>query len=162
MISNTSGYLNVNHKTLERAIKRRVNFECDLANFLWTSSDRLPRCNMKLTSEVKSLVEFFWHDNTRVSPNSRDFLKLRVGSKIRDPHPKHLLDMTQIEMFKKFVDGKVLTITISQRSFKKCKSWYVRINKERIICCCKNHVQFLYHYDVFRSICGTMHSKEML
>ena len=88
-------------------------------------------------------------DNTRVSRNSRDVLKLRVGSKIRDPHPKHLLDMTQTEMFKKFVDAKVLTITISQRSFEKCKPWYVRINKERITCFCKTHVQFHYHYDVF-------------
>ena len=56
---------------------------------------------MKLTSEVKNLVENFWHDNTRVSPNSKDVLKLRVGSKIRDPHPKHLLDMTQTKLFKK-------------------------------------------------------------
>ena len=87
---------------------------------------------------------------------------MRIGSKIRDPHPKHLLDMTQTELFKKFVDGKVLNITISQRSFEKCKPWYVRINKERITCCCKNHVQFCYNYDVFRSIHGTLHSKELL
>ena len=79
LISNISGYLNVNRKTLERAVKRRVNFECDPANIFWTSSGRLPRCDMKLTIEVKCLVEFFWHNNTRVSPNSRDVLKLRVG-----------------------------------------------------------------------------------
>ena len=111
----------MNCKTLERVVKRRVNFECNPTNISWTSSGRLPRCDMKLTSEVKSLVKKIWHDNTRVSPNSRDVLKLRVGSKIYDPHPKHILDMTQTEMFKKFVDGKVLTITISQRSFEKCK-----------------------------------------
>ena len=57
--------------------------------------------------------------------------------------------MTQTELFKKFVDGKVLAITISQRSFEKCKPWYVTINKERITYCCKTHVQFHYHYDVF-------------
>ena len=101
---------------------------------MWTSSARLSRCDMKLTREVKSLVEIFWHDNTRVLPNSRDVLKLRVGSKIYDPHSKHLLDMTQTKLFRKFVDGKVLTITISQRSFEKCKPWYVRINKEIITC----------------------------
>ena len=111
----------MNSKTLERAIKRRVNFECDPTNILWTSSGRFLRCDMKLTSEVKSLVEKIWHDNTRVSPNSRYVLKLSVGSKIHDPHPKHLLDMTQTEFFRKFVDGKVLTITISQRSFEKCE-----------------------------------------
>ena len=152
----------MSHKILERVVKRRVNFECDPTNILWVSSSRFLRCDMKLTSEVKSLVENFWHDNTRVSPNSRDVLKLRVGSEIHNPHPKHLLDMTQIELFRKFVDDKVLTITISQRSFEKCKPWYVRINKERIMCFYKTHVQFCYHYDVFLSICGTMHSKEML
>ena len=41
LISNISGHLNVNRKTLERAIKRRVNFECDPTNILWTSSGRL-------------------------------------------------------------------------------------------------------------------------
>ena len=40
-ISNISGYLNVNRKTLERVVKRRVNFECDPTNILWTSSGRL-------------------------------------------------------------------------------------------------------------------------
>ena len=57
--------------------------------------------------------------------------------------------MTQIKLFRKFVDGKVLTITISQRSFEKCKPWYVRINKEGITCFCKIHAQFYYHYDIF-------------
>ena len=79
LISNISGYLNVNHKTLERVVKRRVDFECDPANSLWTSSGRLSRSDMKLTSEVKSLAAKIWHDNTRVSPNSRDVLKLRIA-----------------------------------------------------------------------------------
>ena len=92
----------MNRKTLERVVKRRVNFECDPTDILWTFSGRFPRCDMKLSSEVKSLVENFWHDNTRVSPNSRDVLKLRVGSKICDPYLKHLLDMTQTKMFKFF------------------------------------------------------------
>ena len=74
LISNISGYLNVNHKTLERVVKRRVNFECGIVNSLWTCSGRLPRFDMKLTNEVESFVEFFWHDNTRVSPNLRDVL----------------------------------------------------------------------------------------
>ena len=56
LISNISGYFNVNCKTLESAVKRRVNFECDPTNILWTSSGRLPICDMKLTSEVKILI----------------------------------------------------------------------------------------------------------
>lgn len=161
MMTNISRYLNIHRKNLSRAVKRRVNFESDLANNLWTFSGRLPRFDMKLTGEVKNLIEKFWHDNTRVSPNVRDVLKLRVGSKIRDPHPKHLLDMIQTELYKKNLDDKVLTISICQRSFEKCKPWYVRINKERVTCCCKTHVQFRYHYDVFRYIRVTMHSNGM-
>ena len=87
----------MNHKNLEITIKRRVKFECDATNIVWISSGRHLRYDMKLTIKVKILVEFFLHD-TRASPNSRYVLKLRVGSKIRDPHPKHL---TQTELFKK-------------------------------------------------------------
>lgn len=148
-MTNISGYLNIHCKTLSRAVKRRVKFESDPRNNLWTFSGRLPRSDMKLTGEVKTLIKKIWHDNTRVSPNTRDVLKLRVGSKFRDPHPKHLLDMTKTELYKKKLVDKVLTISISQRSFEKCKPWYVRINKERVTCCGKTHVQFRYHYDVF-------------
>lgn len=59
MMSNISGYLNIHRKTLSRAVKRRVNFEIDPTNKLWTFSGRLPRSNMKLTSGVKNLIEKF-------------------------------------------------------------------------------------------------------
>lgn len=97
---------------------------------------------MKLNIEIKSLVEKYWHDNTRVSSNARDVLKLRVGSKIHDPHPKHLLDTTQTKFYKKNCDYLVLigNISISQRSFETCKPWYVKINKQKISCYCKTHV----------------------
>ena len=134
-----------------RATKRRESIEKDPINQCWSFNGRLPRSDMKLTNEIKSLINFFWHDNTRVSPNIRDVLKLRVGSKIHEPHPKHLLDMTQTELYKKKLDASILplNINISQRSFKKCKPWYVRINTQQISCCCKTHVQFHYYYDSF-------------
>lgn len=52
--------------------------------------------------------------------------------------------MTQTQLYNNFVNEKVLSsfnISLIQRSFKKCKPWYVRINKKRITCCCKAHMQ---------------------
>lgn len=118
MLSDISGYLNLHHRTLSRAAKRRDTIEIDPLNHCWSFSGRLQRSDMKLNDETKQLIAKFWHDNTRVSSNARDVLKLRVGSKIRDPHPKHLLDMTQTEFFKKFSDESMLmNLQISQRSF---------------------------------------------
>lgn len=132
MLSKISKYIKLNPKTLIRATKRRESIEKDPINHCWSFSGRLPRSDMKLTNKIKYLIEKYWHDNRRVSPNIRDVLKLRVGSKIHEPHPKHLLDMTQTELYKKFLDDSILpfNITISQRSFEKCKPWYVRINKQ--------------------------------
>lgn len=54
---------------------------------------------MKSNNEINSCIENFWHDNTRVSFNARDVLKLRFELKIHDRHSKILLDMTQIEFY---------------------------------------------------------------
>ena len=43
-----------------------------------------------------------WHDHTRPYSNRKDVLKLRRGSKDREPHIKNLLDITQTELYEKF------------------------------------------------------------
>lgn len=155
MIGNLSGYLNIHRKTLQRAMKRRKSIEIDPINQCWSFSGRLPRSDRKLTNEIKIIIEKFWHDHTRVSPNIKDVLKEKksLGSKDYKPeHAKHFLDMTQTQLYNKFVNDKVLSafnISVSQRSFEKCKPWYVRINKQRVTCCCKTHMQFRYYYQVF-------------
>ena len=151
MVNNISEVLKIHPKTFLRVAKRRESIENYPINQCWSFSGRLPRFDMKLNVEIKSLIKKYWHDNTRVSSNARDVLKLRVGSKVHDPHPKHLLDTTQTEFYRKFCSDSVLpgNIKISQRSFEKCKPWYVKINKQQISCCCKIHVQFHYFYDVF-------------
>jgi hypothetical protein len=137
MLCNISKYIKLNPKTLIRDAKRRESIEKDPINHFWIFSGRLPKSDMKLTNEIKYLNKKYWHDNTRVSPNIRDVLKLRVGSKIREPHPKHLLDMTQTELYKIFLDNSILpfNISISQRSFEKCKPWYTLelINNESLV-----------------------------
>lgn len=168
MIGNLSGYLNIHRKTLQRAMKRRKSIEIDLVNQCWSFSSRLPRSDRKLTNEIKIIIENFLHDHTRVSPNIKDVLeeKKSLGSKDYKPeHAKHFLDMTQTQLYNKFVNDKVLSpfnISVSQRSFEKCKPWYVRINKQRVTCCCKTHMQFRYYYQVFRHIHGTLHTNNFM
>ena len=57
---------------------------------------------MKLVDAIKGLVQSFWHDHTRPSSNRKDVLKLRRGSKDHEPHIKHLLDITQTELYERF------------------------------------------------------------
>ena len=57
---------------------------------------------MKLIDAGKGLVQDFWHDNTIPSSNQKDVLKLRRGSRDREPHIKHFLDMTQTELYERF------------------------------------------------------------
>ena len=75
MIGNLSGYLNINPKTLWRAMKRRKSIEIDLINQCLSFIGRFPRFDRKLTNEIKNVIEKYWHDHTRVSPHSKYVLK---------------------------------------------------------------------------------------
>ena len=109
---------------------------------------------MKLIDVVKELVQKFWHDNTRPSSNQRDVLKLRKGVRGGEPHVKHFLDTTQTELYERFKNEHT-QLNLGQRSFEKCKPWYVRICIDRNTCCCRYHVEFEYYYDTYRHIfCG--------
>ena len=44
---------------------------------------------------------------------------------------------------------------MGQRSFKKCKPWYVKINTTHNTCCCRYHIEYSYYYDTYIHIlCG--------
>ena len=103
---------------------------------LWGFSGRFPRKDMKLVEAVKGLVHMFWHDNTRPSYNMKDVLRHCRGSRNNEPHVKHYLDMTQTQLFDMFKVSHV-QLRLKQRSFKKCKHWYVRINTIWNTCCCR-------------------------
>ena len=62
---------------------------------MWAFTGRLPHSDMKLIEAVKGLVQEYWHDNNITSSNQKDVVKLRKGSRDREPHIKHFLDMTQ-------------------------------------------------------------------
>jgi hypothetical protein len=113
---------------------------------LWAFTSRLPRSDMKLIGAVKGLVQDFWHENTRPSSNQKYVLKLRRGSRDHEPHIKHFLDITQTKLYERFRTVHS-ALNLGQRSFHKCKPWYVRINTICNTCCCRYHIEYGYYYD---------------
>ena len=75
---------------------------------------------MKLIDAVKGLVQDFWRDNSTPSSNQNDVLNLRRGSRDREPHFKHFIDMTQIELYERF-RHEHNELKLGKISFKKCK-----------------------------------------
>jgi hypothetical protein len=57
-------------------------------------TSRLPCFDVELIGVVKRLVQYFWNENNRPSPNQNDLLNLRRGSRDHESHIKHFLDMT--------------------------------------------------------------------
>ena len=112
---------------------------------------------MKLVDAINELVHTFWHDHTRLSSNQRDVLKLRKGSTEREPHVKHFLDTTQIELYERFRNEHT-QLTMGQWSFEKCKPWYVRICIDRNTCYCRYHAEYEYFYDTYKYIFCDLHS----
>ena len=82
-------------KTLQKYSIRRDSLETGCQIDMWAFTGRLPRSNMKLIEAIKGLVQEYWHNNSRPSSNQKDVVNLRKGSRDREPHIKHFLDMTQ-------------------------------------------------------------------
>ena len=76
-------------------------------------------------------------------------LKLRKGSTECEPHVKHFLDTTQIELYEIFINDHT-QLNLGQRSFEKCKPWYVHICIDRNTCYCRYHVEYEYFYDTYK------------
>lgn len=81
LLSKTCLDMNLNCKTFFRALRRRTRVDSPPQNDTWVFSGRLPRVNMKLTENAKDEIQQFWHSNSRVSPNVKDVLMLRIGKK---------------------------------------------------------------------------------
>ena len=153
----TSQIVPLHPKTLKKYSIRRDSLDVEgQMEKLWAFSGRLPRKDMKLVEAVKGLVHTFWHDNTRPSSNTKDVLKHCRGSKHIEPHVKHYLDMTQTQLFEMFKNAH-LELRLGQRSFEKCKPWYVRINTIRNTCCCRYHIEFDLYYHTFAHIRRVLH-----
>ena len=56
----------------------------------------------RLAENVKELARNCWLEESRVSLHTRDVLRRRIARNQYEEHPKHILPMTQIELFNKF------------------------------------------------------------
>ena len=83
------------------------------------------------------------------------------GSRNTEPHVQHYLDMTQTQLFEMFKVVHV-ELRLGQRSFEKCKPWYVRINTIQNTCCCRYHIEFDLYYHTFAHIRRFLHPKHVL
>ena len=124
---------------------------------MWAFTGRLPRFDMKLIEAVKGLVQEYWHDNSRPSSNQKDVVKLRKGSRDREPHIKHFLDMTQTKLYERLRRAHT-ELNLGQRSFEKCKPWYVRVNTTHNTCCCHYHIEYGYYNDTYMYIFHVLHN----
>ena len=74
----------------------------------------------RLEENVKELARNCWLEESRVSPHTRDVLRRRIARNKYEEHPKHILPMTQIELFNKFKEEhkevKISTNTFVQQN----------------------------------------------
>ena len=135
-----------NIKTPRKYYHRWGSLDTGVPKNLWAFTCRLPHSDMNLIGAVRGLVQDSWHENTRPSSNQKDVIKLRRGSRDHEPHIKHFLNITQIELYERF---KTIhsALNLGQISFHKCKPWYVRINTIHNTCCCIYHIEYGYYYD---------------
>ena len=127
LVTATSKVLSISRRTLARRISTREQLETINPNQCWAIVCRCPR-NDKVSNEWHDIVVNFWTENSRVSSNRRDVLTHRISRGVREEHQKHLLDISQTELFHKFQDAH-RDITIGQRTFEAMKPWYIRPNK---------------------------------
>ena len=103
--------------------------------------DRMGEC-------VKDIVQKYWLEHARVSPNSRDVIRQILSQNVYEICPKHIMEMTQVQLFNKFKhDHRGINMSIT--TFLQQKPWYVRPITIRDTCGCHYHVQFKLYYDMF-------------
>ena len=95
LMRKTRKILKIGRGTLRRAMLRRERLEDPTKNELWTFSSRLLRKDKEISEVLKSLIKYFWENDTCVSPNQRDIVRRSIGSQNHDLHAKHFLDSTQ-------------------------------------------------------------------
>jgi hypothetical protein len=96
-----------------------------------------------------------WLEEYRISPHTRDVLQRRIVQKQYEEHPKHILPMTQIELFNKFKEEKKED-KISINTFVQQKPWFVRPIIVHDTCFRRYHVEFELYYDTFLDFCKTL------
>ena len=108
---------------MRRALSRRERIDDPFQNETRAFGGRLPCFDKKLSDGVKEEIKLFWHSSSRVSPNAKVVLKLRIGIRDRTSHPKHYLEVSQTMLLKEFRESNP-RFHISQRAFESLKPFY--------------------------------------
>ena len=97
-----------------------------------------------ISEDTKKLAFDFWlqPENSRPANNKNDIKRVRISKSVYSSHGCHILDKTQTEVYLEF-KAKFPHIKIGQRSFEKCKPFYLRSAclKDKSTCCCRQHVE---------------------
>ncbi|KAH9308100.1 hypothetical protein KI387_036011, partial [Taxus chinensis] len=142
--------LGLSRKTVSRYAKRRKTLDDSTMEGNWALMCRNPHSD-KIEDNIVKIVSDFWTERTHPSSNVRDVLKHKVTRNNYDEYIKHWLEITQHEMYIKFTEENS-DVKIGQRMFENLKPWYVRTDKVLDTCCCRYHVEFDYHYQVYRKL----------
>ena len=112
-------------------------------NLRWLDVSRKTRSDA-ISANTKKLAYEFWAspDISRPTGNKKDIVRERVAAKTYMTHEKQLLDKSQTEVYLEF-KSKYPEIKIGQRTFEKCKPFFVKPAREedRVSCCCRTHVE---------------------
>jgi hypothetical protein len=146
--------LGTSRKTLGKHRKFRFQIDANDELACWTMISRQPYKD-RLAENVKELARNCWLEESRVSPHTRDVLRRRIARNQYEEHPKHILPMTQIELFNKFKEEHK-EVKISINTFVQQKPWFVRPITVRDTCCCRYHVEFELYYDTFSDFGKTL------
>ena len=118
--------------------------------------------NQVANEQLIAKIHDFWLSPgiTRVSTSKRDVLKLKHPDGTTEKAPKHWLEMTQLEVFRKF-QKKEPGIKIGLRCFEQNKPKQVRrlTRRDTISCCCRYHEDMRLAVTAYQRAHERLHSK---
>ena len=104
--------------------ERRRRLSLGEESALWGSIGHAPHHNRLLHPKLISLIETFWEEHTRASPEFKKVLRKRISKGVYAQHHACFIETTQTELYKEFRIAHS-NINISQCSFEACKPWFV-------------------------------------
>ena len=146
-ISSISSKMGFSRKTMIEYFKRRLILDDSIMERNWEIMCTTPHFD-RIEESLENLVISFWIDNTHPSSNSIDVIRHRIASGQYEHHKKYWLDTTQHELYVSFCSEHP-NVKIGQTLFKRLKPYFVRSNKVFQTCCCRHHIEFDLHYQVF-------------
>jgi hypothetical protein len=134
----TTRTLKTSRKGLWKRTNVRVQLDEDDEVACWVVICRKPYQD-RLPYNVRDRVKYFWHLKSHVLPNEKDVVQHHISKGNYETHDKHITKVTQVEMFKIFMQSNV-HVKISLNTFVKLKHWFVRPIIVCDTCCCRYHV----------------------